>query len=104
VFEISRLQPTIHTDSCIYRPSLEEEDLIYLSTRSVGREYNKYYGRINPTSMIHILRRLRTFGAIDREGQYWSGKTELLDNMLEIKKKMPELSPPAITSQAMVLH
>jgi len=28
VFEISRLEPTIHLDSCIYRPSLETEELI----------------------------------------------------------------------------
>jgi len=94
VFEISRLEPTIHLDSCIYRPSLETEELIYFSKRTIARNYRESHGRINPVTLTHILRRLRAVGAIDRSGDYWSGTEKLLSDMLHIKNQMPELAPP----------
>lgn len=97
VFEISRLQPTIHVDSCIYRPSIEAEDLLYLTTGSIARNYTNFYGRMNPLTLTHILRKLRSVRAIDRRGNFWSGTEELLGNMLAIKNEMPELAPPTIT-------
>lgn len=94
-FEVSRLQPTIHVDSCIYSPSLEAEELIHLSKATIDRNYTNSYGhRLNPLTLDNILRRLKTFGVINRDGDYWSGTKKLLSNMLEIKKEMPELAPP----------
>lgn len=94
VFEISRLQPTIHIDSCIYSPSLDAEELIHLSKQTIARNYKESYGRINPLTLTHILRRLRGVGAISRSENYWSGTEKLLSNMLDIKNEMPELAPP----------
>jgi len=95
VFEISRLQPTVHVDSCIYRPSIEAECLIHLTTSSIATSYtDSYGGRLNPLTLTHILRRLRSVKAITRRENYWSGTDELLTNMLDIKNKMPELAPP----------
>jgi hypothetical protein len=94
VFEISRLQPTIHINNCIYKPSLEAEHLIYLTENSIVKNYKELYGRINPLTVTHILRNLRTVHAIDRRENYWSGTDELLSTMVSIKNEMPELAPP----------
>jgi hypothetical protein len=97
VFEISRFQPTIHINSCIYKPSLEAESLIYMTEKSIVSNYRELYGRINPCSLTHILRRLKNVDAVDRNGQYWSGTKELLEEMMNIKSQMPELAPPTMT-------
>ncbi len=94
VFEISRLQPSIHIDSCIYKPAMEAEDIICLSTRSISSVYTSTYGRINEYTLVNHLRRLHSVGAIQREGEFWCGKKDLLEGMLELKKNMPELCPP----------
>lgn len=97
VFGITRFQPTIHVDSCIYRPSLEAERLINFSTSSIWELFRDYYGRrINSLTLVNILRRLRTVNAINREGNYWSGTKSLLSSMLDIKNQMPELTPPSV--------
>ena len=93
-FDISRLQPTIHLDSCIYTPSLEVEELVYLSKATISRSYTDSYGRsLNPLTINNILRRLKAFNLVNRDGKYWSGTENLLSDMLKIKKEMPELSP-----------
>jgi hypothetical protein len=98
-FDISRLQPTIHLDSCIYTPSIEVEELVFLSKRTISENYVDSYGRpLNPLSINNILRRLKQFGAVTRDGKYWSGTENLLEDMLEIKKKMPELSANFVTA------
>ena len=96
VFEISRLQPSIHIDSCIYRPAMEAEELICLSTKSVSEYYRSTYGRINDYKVINYLRRLNSVEAIERKGKLWCGKEILLEKMIDLKKDMPELAPPLL--------
>ncbi len=96
VFEISRLQPSIHIDSCIYRPAIEAEDVICLSTKSISTYYTLAYGKINEYTLVNHLRRLHSVGAIGRDGEFWCGKSELLTKMIELKNDMPQLSPPFI--------
>jgi hypothetical protein len=100
VFEISRFQPTIHINNCIYKPSLEAERLIYMTEKSIVSNYRELYGRINPCSLTHILRRLKTVDAVDRNDQYWSGTNRLFEDMMAIKSQMPELAPPTMTHQS----
>lgn len=97
VFEINRLQPTIHVSNCIYKPSLEAERLIYMKQETIVGNYKELYGRINPLSLIHTLRRLKTVDAIDKKGQYWSGTEKLLEDMKILKNQLPELAPPMMT-------
>jgi hypothetical protein len=96
VFATSRLQPSIHIDSCIYKPALEAEDIICLSTKSISTYYTAMYGNINEYTLVNHLRRLHSVGAIGRQGEFWCGKQELLENMVELKKNMPELCPPFV--------
>lgn len=97
VFEISRFQPTIHINNCIYKPSLEAENLICMTERTIANNYRELYGRINPCSLTHILRRLLVVDDINRRGKYWSGTQTLLDDMMILKNQMPELAPPTMT-------
>jgi hypothetical protein len=97
VFEISRFQPTIHINNCIYKPSLEADSLIYMTEKTIADKYRELYGRINPCSLTHILRRLKIVDAVDRKGPYWSGTEKLLEDMMLIKSQMPELAPPTMT-------
>ena len=94
VFEISRVQPSIHVDSCVYRPALEAEEVVCLSTKSIFGSYTSTYGRINEINLANYLRRLRMAGAVERDGQYWCGTKPLVDEMVKLKNEMPELSPP----------
>ncbi len=94
VFEISRFQPSIHIDSCIYRPAIEAEEQICLSTESIMQYYRTTYGRINDSVLVNYLRRLHVAGAIEREGKYWCGTENLLSDMMTLKNDMPELAPP----------
>ena len=97
VFEINRFQPSIHIDTCIYRPALEAEIPICLSIKSISSFYLETYGRTNQYTLLNHLRRLQSVGAIEREGNYWCGTRELLDNMIELKNKMPQLAPPLMS-------
>lgn len=97
VFEISRFRPTIHIDSCIYRPAIEAEELICLSNKSIIKFYTETYGKVNEYTLLNHLRRLQSVNAIQRKDEYWCGTKELLDSMLQIKNEMPILSPPLIS-------
>jgi len=100
VFEITRFQPTIHINNCIYKPSLEAECPIYMTEESIISNYRELYGRINPCSLTHILRRLKNVEAIDRSEGYYFGTRKLLDSMIAIKNEMPDLSPPTIANHS----
>jgi hypothetical protein len=96
VFNIHRADPSIHVDSCIYRPAIEAEEVICLTTKSIQDSYNLTYGKINEYTLANYLRRLRNVDAIEKNGNYWCGKSKLVDKMVELKKDMPMLTPPSI--------
>lgn len=100
VFDIRRVQPSIHVDSCIYRPSIEAEEVICLSQQSVLNSYTSTYGRINDFTLANYLRRLYNVGLIERKiernGKFWCGTQNLVDSMIEMKKEMPILAPPSL--------
>lgn len=96
VFNIHRVDPSIRVDSCIYRPSIEAEEVICLSSKSIQNSYNLTYGKINEYNLANYLRRLKNVDVIERNGNYWCGKSKLLDKMIELKKEMPILAPPSI--------
>jgi hypothetical protein len=92
VFKITILEPTIHIDNSIYLPELESEQTVYRNMNSIKRDYGYYYDRkINPLDLKMVLKRLVKADAISQKGNYYSGNAELLDNMLKMKKSMPDL-------------
>lgn len=94
VFKINRLEPTIHVDSCIYRPAIEAGNTICFSIDSIAERYRNYYGPISNMTLVNILRKLKNVGAIEREKEYWCGNHKLLSDMLELKNSLPILAPP----------
>jgi hypothetical protein len=92
VFQLTILEPTIHIDNSIYLPELESEQTVYRNMRSIRMDYGYYYDRpINPLDLKMILKRLVKAEAISQKGSYYSGNEELLETMVEMKKKMPDL-------------
>lgn len=96
VFEISRLEPTIHVDSCYYKTALEAEEALYLTKGSIYRHFKAIYGRINPLELTLILKSLEKVDALCRKDKYYYGNEVLFDKMLEIKDSLPTLAPPSI--------
>lgn len=93
VFQLEFLEPTIHIDNSIYLPELESEQTVYRNMRSISMDYSYYYGRsVNPLDLKLILKRLVKAEAITQKGRYYSGNEQLLRSMVDMKKKMPDLS------------
>ncbi len=93
VFKLTILEPTIHVDSCIYLPELEEGRPIQRTEISIQREYKQYYNRsIGILDLRLHLRRLERANAIKRDGDCYFGVQTKLEEMLIMKKKMPPIT------------
>ena len=93
VFKLTILEPTIHVDSCIYLPEIDEENPIYRTVESIGRDYREYYNkRISTLNLRLNLRRLENAKAIERDGNHYFGNETLLKEMVKIKKSLPPIS------------
>lgn len=93
-FGISQLEPFVHVDSCYYRPTLEAESILYLTSDSIVDRYARLYGRKSPLRLRHILGELVDVKALEHEDQYYFGNEELFSQMLDLKSQMAELAPP----------
>lgn len=91
---ISQLETIVHVDSCYYRPALEAENLLYWTSDSIINHYTKFYGRLSPLRITHILGELVNVKALEREDKYYFGNEELFSQMLDLKSEMAELAPP----------
>jgi len=93
VFRLTILEPTIHVDSCIYLPEIEEENPIYRTIESIGNDYKEYYNKRIPTLNLRLnLRRLENAKAIERDGNHYFGNEVLLKQMVNMKKNLPPIS------------
>ena len=93
VFKLTILEPTIHIDSCIYLPEIEERSPIYRTIESIERDYREYYNKHIPTLSLRLnLKRLENAKAIEREGNHYFGNEVLLKEMIEMKKNMSPIS------------
>lgn len=89
VFKLTILEPTIHVDSCIYLPEIEEEKPIYRSIESIHNDYREYYNKRIPILDLRLnLRRLENAKAIERDGHHYFGNEVLLREMVNMKKNM----------------
>jgi hypothetical protein len=93
VFKLTILEPTIHVDNCIYLPEIEEENPIYRTVESIGRDYREYYSkRISTLNLRLNLRRLENAKAIERDGKHYFGNENLLKQMINTKKTLSPIS------------
>ena len=89
VFRLTILEPTIHVDNCVYLPEIEEENSIYRTVESIGKDYREYYNkRISTLSLRLNLRRLENAKAIERDGKHYFGNETLLKQMINTKKTL----------------
>jgi hypothetical protein len=89
VFRLTILEPTIHIDSCIYLPEIEEESPIYRTIESIHSDYREYYNkRISVLDLRLNLRRLENAKAIERDDRHYFGNEALLKQMVDKKKSM----------------
>jgi len=94
-FNISQLEPFVHVDSCYYRPTLEAEKILYLTSDSIINHYTKFYrSRKSPMRIRYILEELVNAKALEREDKYYFGNEELFSQMLDLKSQMAELGSP----------
>lgn len=93
VFRLTILEPTIHVDNCVYLPEIEEENPIYRTVESIGKDYREYYNkRISTLSLRLNLRRLENAKAIERDGKHYFGNETLLKQMINTKKALSPVS------------
>ena len=93
VFKLTILEPTIHVDNCVYLPEIEEENSIYRTVESIGKDYREYYNkRISTLSLRLNLRRLENVKAIERDGKHYFGNATLLKQMINTKKTLSPVS------------
>jgi hypothetical protein len=93
VFRLTILEPTIHVDSCIYLPEIEEENPIYRTIESIHKDYREYYNkRISILDLRLNLRRLENAKAIERDNRHYFGNEVLLRQMIDKKKHMAPIS------------
>lgn len=93
-FGISQLDTFVHVDSCYYRPTLEAERLLYLTSESIVDHYKSFYGRKSPLRITYILGELVDVKALEYEDRYYFGNEQLFSQMLNLKSEMAELAPP----------
>jgi len=93
VFRLTILEPTIHIDSCIYLPEMEEEKPIYRSIESIHNDYREYYNkRMSILDLRLNLRRLENAKAIERDGHHYFGNQVLLQQMVKMKRNMAPIT------------
>ena len=93
VFKLTILEPTIHVDNCVYLPEIEEENSIYRTVESIGKDYREYYNkRISTLSLRLNLRRLENAKAIERDGKHYFGNETLLKQMINTKRALSPIS------------
>lgn len=93
VFRLTILEPTIHIDSCIYLPEIEEETPIYRTIESIHTDYKEYYNKRMPILDLRLnLRRLENAKAIERDGRHYFGNEALLRQMVDKKKNMAPIN------------
>ncbi len=93
VFKLTILEPTIHVDNCVYLPEIEEENPIYRTVESIGKDYREYYNkRISTLSLRLNLRRLENAKAIERDGKHYFGNETLLKQMINTKRALSPVS------------
>lgn len=93
-FGITQLEPFVHVDSCYYRPTLEAEELLYWTGDSIIDRYRKRYGRKSSLRIRHILEKLVSVKALEREDKFYFGNKVLFSQMLKMKDKIADLAPP----------
>lgn len=89
VFKLTILEPTIHVDSCIYLPEIEEGTSIFRTEESIQKDFKEYYSK--PIGILDLrlhLRRLENCEAIRRDGKHYFGNEDLLAKMIERKKEL----------------
>lgn len=92
VFHLTILEPTIHVDSCIYLPEMEEGEAIYRTEYSIQNDFKQYYEK--PIGILDLrlhLRRLENAKAIERDGEHFFGNAIMRKQMIETKEKMAPL-------------
>ncbi len=94
LFGISQLETFVHVDSCYYRPALEAEETLYWTQDSIINCYTELYGRKSPLRLTYILGELVNAKALRYEGKYYFADEDLFKQMLDMKKKMPEIISP----------
>lgn len=95
IFDISQLETFVHVDSCYYKPALEAEKILYQRRDSIISQYTMFYGRKSPIRLTYILDELVRANALHCSDKYYYGDDELFQQMMEMKKEMPELAPPS---------
>lgn len=93
VFKLTILEPTIHVDSCVYLPEIEEGNSIFRTEESIQKDFKEYYSK--PIGILDLrlhLRRLENAKAIERDGKHYFGNEKMLKDMINTKKKMAPIS------------
>jgi len=91
---ITQLEPFIHLNSCYYRPTLEAERILYWKSDSIINRYMKFFGRRSSLRIRYILEELVNVEALKYEDNYYFGNEELFSQMLDLKPKIADLTPP----------
>jgi hypothetical protein len=88
VFKLTILEPTIHVNSSVYLPEIEEGGAIYRTEESIQHDFRQFYEK--PIGILDLrlhLRRLENAKAIERDGKHFFGNETLRKQMIEAKKR-----------------
>jgi len=94
VFGITQVDRFVHVDSSYYTPALEAERILYLKRESIIAHCENVYGDRDSLGVTQILDKLVRVKALEYSHPFYSANESLFSEMLDLKSKLPELTPP----------
>lgn len=98
VFNIHRLDPYVHLESCYYAPAMEAEELLHLSETTLKNQYRKFYGDKPDLTLRAYLRELMTIDVLKKEDNYFIGDEKILETLIEKREDASFALNPTISA------
>ena len=93
IFSITQVERFVHVDSCYYTPALEAGQIIYLKRESIIDICGDMYKDKDSLGITQILDKLVRVKALEYSHPYYCANENIFENMLDMKKKLPDLAP-----------
>jgi hypothetical protein len=96
VFHVSRLDPFVHLDSCLYQPSLQAGKLLHQQRDKLFARYNSIYPPFSPSELSAFLHDLEKAEAVQRvDNDFYVGTEDAFHRMQQKSAQMSTSVPLA---------